>query len=422
MRGFLRREPFAVYLGLSLWGSLFFALAFTTNLVYYVQVVGLDPLQMVLVGTILEGTILLCELPTGIVADVTSRKLSILIGYALTGLSFVFQATVPRFWAIALAHVVWGVGYTFASGAEEAWIADEIGPDRAADAYARAGQAAQIASLVGIALAGAVGMFDVALPVLICGLGYLALTGVLAVVMGEEGYVSGHQRRAIDWHILVGTVAQAWRLASRRPIVLWLLASGLVLGLYSEGYDRLWIPHMLQDVGLPERPELPTATWIAAIRIASALLSVGVVELMRRHLMQYEDRGLSRVLGVSALGIVLGIVLLAATRAFWLGAMAVIWIGPLRTMSQLLRTVWLNRQITDSSVRASVFSAVGQADSLGQVVGGPVVGWVAKVTSVPLGLALSATLLAPILPIYAHTGQGPRSDAEYTEIDDNSLC
>ena len=88
-RGPAGRRPGAAPLYLVLEGSLgfFFSLAFTVNLVYQYTVVGLNPLQLVLVGTVLEGTAFLCEIPTGLVADTYSRRLSIVIGCVLLGLS-----------------------------------------------------------------------------------------------------------------------------------------------------------------------------------------------------------------------------------------------------------------------------------------------------------------------------------------------
>ena len=53
---------------------------FTVNLVYQVQQVGLNPLQLVLIGTALELTAFLMEIPTGVVADVYSRRLSVILG------------------------------------------------------------------------------------------------------------------------------------------------------------------------------------------------------------------------------------------------------------------------------------------------------------------------------------------------------
>ena len=52
-------------------------LAFTVTAVYYVTEVGMSPLQLVLVGTLMEVSIFVFEVPTGIVADIYSRRLSI---------------------------------------------------------------------------------------------------------------------------------------------------------------------------------------------------------------------------------------------------------------------------------------------------------------------------------------------------------
>ena len=60
-------------------------LAFTVTAVYYVTEVGMRPLQLVLVGTFMEVSIFVFEVPTGVVADTYSRRLSIVIGTAVMG-------------------------------------------------------------------------------------------------------------------------------------------------------------------------------------------------------------------------------------------------------------------------------------------------------------------------------------------------
>ena len=85
---FSRRQlnnPVPVYLVLMAGQAVCFSLFFTVQLIYQVTVVDLNPFQMVLVGTVLEATCFLFEVPTGLVADVYSRRLSILIGVALIG-------------------------------------------------------------------------------------------------------------------------------------------------------------------------------------------------------------------------------------------------------------------------------------------------------------------------------------------------
>src|SRR6185436_6139344 len=72
-------------------------LIWTVNLVYQVAVLRLSPLRLVQVGTALEITVFLFESPTGIVADVYSRRLSVIISMALTGLAFFVETSVPVF-------------------------------------------------------------------------------------------------------------------------------------------------------------------------------------------------------------------------------------------------------------------------------------------------------------------------------------
>ncbi|MDP6509107.1 MAG: hypothetical protein QF719_08735 [Chloroflexota bacterium] len=61
------------------------------------EIVGLDPLQLVLVGTVLEATVFIFEVPTGILADVYNRRLSVIVGVALIGADFTLEGAVPRF-------------------------------------------------------------------------------------------------------------------------------------------------------------------------------------------------------------------------------------------------------------------------------------------------------------------------------------
>ncbi len=133
------------YLILTGASSFSFALVFTVNLLYQVQTVGLSPLQLVLVGTMLEAVIFAGEVPTGVVADVTGRRRSITIGLALTGVGFVVEGLFPIFAAILLALVLWGIGITFTSEAQEAWVADELGVERAGAAYPRGVRSGELA-------------------------------------------------------------------------------------------------------------------------------------------------------------------------------------------------------------------------------------------------------------------------------------
>ena len=99
--------------------------------VYLVQELHLSALQLVLMGTAMEGAVFLFEIPTGVVADTYSRRLSLIIGYLGMGVAWMAVGVVTAPWLIIALWGVWGLMYTFTSGAEEAWIADEVGADKA---------------------------------------------------------------------------------------------------------------------------------------------------------------------------------------------------------------------------------------------------------------------------------------------------
>lgn len=154
-----------VYLFIEFSASAFFSMMFVTTSLYEATVAGLTPVQLILVGTTLEIAAFVFEVPTGIVADVYSRRLSIIIGYLLMGVGFLIEGFFPAFLPILFAQVVWGLGYTFTSGATQAWITDEVGEDDANKLFLRATQVGLFASLLGMAGAMLIGANNVALPI-----------------------------------------------------------------------------------------------------------------------------------------------------------------------------------------------------------------------------------------------------------------
>ena len=113
-------DAYTVYMILGAAGSLFQSMIFTVLAVYYVLTVGMNPLQLVLVGTVLELTVFVFEIPTGVVADTYSRRLSVIIGYVLIGICFLIEGWVPIFVFILAAEFIRGIGETFISGAASA--------------------------------------------------------------------------------------------------------------------------------------------------------------------------------------------------------------------------------------------------------------------------------------------------------------
>src|SRR5437879_9402027 len=98
------------------------------------------PLELVLAGTVLEVGYFVSEIPTGVIADAYSRRLSCILGAFTMGAAWLLEGALPNLWTIMAAQVVLGIGWTFFSGAAVAWIAGELGDERGAGAVVRGQQ------------------------------------------------------------------------------------------------------------------------------------------------------------------------------------------------------------------------------------------------------------------------------------------
>ena len=394
-----RINALTLYLILSFATSFLFWLIFTIDAVYHVTVVELTPFQLVIVGTILEATTFVGEIPTGVLADVKSRRLSIVIGYAVMGVGFILEGSLPFFWAIALAQVVWGLGYTFTSGATQAWIVDEIGEARAAEAFLRGTQMARLGTLVSIPFSVLLGLVITALPIVAGGALMILLAGFLALTMPEAGFKPTPPEERTTLGMMLKTVRDARGLVRRQPLMLTMLAIAFFGGLYSEGLDRLWTAHVLQNYTIPWLDVLKPVVWFGLIRGLDVLGGIAATEIVRRRLDTRNAVGLARFLMINAGLTVAALAGFALVRDFWV-ALALFWVvGMLRTVADPLYTAWFNQRIDDSRVRATMFSVSSQMNAIGQVVGGPAVGAVGN-RSIRAALVVSALLLSPVLPLY----------------------
>ena len=366
------RRAYRVYLLLSGASSLFYSLVFTVNMVYFVTDLRLTPLELVLVGTTLEAAVFLFEVPTGIVADVYSRRLSIIIGMVLLGIAFVIMGAVPTYAAVLLTQVIWGIGYTFTSGATEAWLADEIGEEHVGEAFVRGSQAASVGNIIGIigsvALAA---LLQINVPMVLGGLCFLLLGLSLRLFMPETGFQRAAEADRSSWREMFSTFRAGVALVRLRPILITILVIGVIHGVASEGYDRLWQKHLIDTITLPG--DFPVILWFGVIDLVGIVIGLGMKEIARRRVDFNSPRAVALAVMLINLGIAGGIFILALSSNLVI-ALLMLWvIGPLRGAVHPIFTAWINQSL-EPRVRATILSMSGQVDALGQVVGGPVVG------------------------------------------------
>ena len=395
----LRLDAYRLYLALGAVTSFAFSVIFTMLAVYYVQTVGMNPLQLVLVGTVLELTILVAEVPTGIVADTYSRRRSVIIGYALIGVCYLVQGVVPLYLAILAAEIVRGVGETFISGAQDAWIADEVGADRVGDVYLRYGQVSRLGGFAGIAAGTGLAAIHLQWPILLGGALLLGVSALLAVAMPETGFHPTPRTVQPPWQTMRDIAGEGLRVVAGRPVVLMLVLVGVVFGAFSEGFDRLWEAHFLTTFSFPTQPNLPPVVWIGLLNAGGMLIGLVAAEVLIRRGEITGTRRLGPLLLANSAGLVAAILLFGLAPTFGV-AVAAFWAaGVLRMLQHPIAATWLNRHLP-SRVRATVLSVVGQADALGQVAGGPVVG-VVGLRSLRSALVFAGGILTPALVLYA---------------------
>ncbi len=393
-----RLPTYPLYLATAFISGLALATAFTTNLVYQVEIVGLDALQLILVGTVLEATVFIFEVPTGIVADLYSRRLSVIIGFALIGAGLAVEGLVPLFAAVLIGQVIWGLGHTFTSGAHTAWLADEIGEDDLPGALIRGSQFRQAGSLIGIALSVLLAGIARNLPLVVAGSSLAALALLLILTMPERGFRPSPTDERGPFSSMWSNGLDGIRVIRRQSILVLILAVTVLYAVASEVLDRLTTPFLLDTITLPSLGPLDPVAWFGLMAFVSIGLSVIVLEVIRR-LDTTDDRAIATTL------LVVNIIFIAAVVAFAAAtnlafALAMLWLrNPMRRANEPILEAWQNRVIP-SHVRATVLSINGQFDAIGQIVGGPLLGALAIASSLRVSFLAAALVMAPVLLIY----------------------
>jgi len=278
------RDPASVYLLMRAASALFFAVIVAVNIVYQVVVAHLDPLGLLLVGSVLELTCLVLQVPTGLLADTYSRKLAVVAGTVLIGAGFMVEGLIPNFWAILVAQVIWGAGASLADGAEDAWITEEVGTTGASGLFLRGSQVGQVAGLAGMVAGVALATVRLNLPIVLGGLLTLMLGVALYFLMREEKFIPAARHENGDLAGMLAKGRETLGVIRAKPVLLSILLITAIAGASSEGFDRLFQVHLLKDVGLPHLAGVNPLYWFVFLTFGSVFLGLGVTELARRRL------------------------------------------------------------------------------------------------------------------------------------------
>lgn len=383
---------------------------------------GLDIFTVMVVNSAFTIGQLVFEVPTGVIADTIGRKASFLLGIAALAIATLLYVLAAELnigmWLFLLASVLLGLGFTFQTGALEAWIVDALaftGYDQPLDVVFARGQIVfGVAMLIGTLGGGALGQANLALP-------YYARSAVLTaafvfVLLHVQDI--GFTPRAFELRrvgqemtkILKAGTAFGWRNPVVRPMLFATVVQGafFIFGFYS--WQRYFLDLLNHEL-----------VWVNGL-VTAAAAGAGIVGNMLvsrasdggkrapRVLVATSVVQAALVVGVGAVG------LLIPERSYGLGpflAAAGLYLGYSVAfgIQMPVRQAFLNRQIP-SEQRATVLSLDAFFNDGGASAGQLGLGWISRSVSIPLAWAIGGVWLLFAAPLYRASGRAERSAAE----------
>ena len=394
-----RRKPdaFLVYMTLTIVASLGTGIIWTVSMVYQIETVKMTPFELILVGTMMEVVAFFGQVPTGVLADLYSRRLAVIIGYLLMGVSYLLQALFPSFATMLLSQIPLSLGMVFVSGAEEAWISSEIGEKRAGQVFLRATQWGGAGSLLAVPLSLflanrfqlSTAIFGGALILLALGLG-------LAFWMPETHFTPPPKEDRPGWQRFGQQMRAGGQAVLTNTMLLCMLGTTLFWGLASEGFDRLQTDHFLKDFTLPQFWGMSPVTVIGLIGVSGTLLTLAATELVKRNVDTSQPQIVLRVLLGIQVVLMVAIVLFGLAGNFALALLGFLVATVVRSVRIPLFNTWMIH-MTDPSQRATIFSFDGMVDPIGQIAGGPIIGVVAVQLSLRAAMVTVSLIMSPAL-------------------------
>lgn len=382
---------------------------------------GLSIFEVFLANAAFTAAMALFEVPTGVVADTRGRRVSFLLSEATLAvgtLAYVGVAAIHGgLLLFCLSGVILGLGYTFYSGAVEAWLVDALkatGYQHELDkVFARASIVASIAMIVGTVGGGVLGQISLSIP-------YLVRTALLLMAF-TVGYRTMHDigftPRALRFRGIVGEmrkVARAgitygWQAPAVRLLV---MQSFLTWGFFSWAWYA-WQPYFLELYG-------KNAIWLSGV-IASLFALAGIAgNALVGRLARPGRRRTTILLAMAAISTA-AMVATGVVRSFWVTVPIFLFGAVAGGILQPVRQTYLHNSIPTSE-RATLVSFDSLVGSLGSVGGQTGLGYLSQERSIPAGFVVGGLATILTLPIFGRlrslnepadriTAEAPERDA-----------
>ena len=387
------------YLVLLLGNTLAASLIWGINTIFLLDA-GLSNLEAFAANAFFTAGMVLFEVPTGIVADTVGRRASYLLGTLTLTASTLFYVLLWQiegpFWQWAIASLLLGLGFTFFSGAVEAWLVDALTAAGFTGTMESVFGRGQVVTGVGMLAGSVAGGFIAAqtslgVPFVLRGVVLVVMFALAFRMMHDVGFTpeKGGRPLAEMRKIASASIDYGWRV----PAVKWLMVEALFTGGVGIYAFYALQPYLLELYGDPEAYQI--AGLVAAI-VAGAQILGGVAAPQIRRLFHRRTSALIATAGLSV--VTLG--LIGFVENFWavIGLICV-W-GLLFAATMPIRQTYLNGLIP-SRQRATILSFDSMMSSSGGVWAQPILGRAADVWGYAPSYLMSAGITALALPALA---------------------
>jgi MFS family permease len=388
-----------VYLVLMVGNTLASSLIWGINTIFLLDA-GLSNLEAFAANAFFTAGMVLFEVPTGIVADTVGRRASYLLGTLTLSASTLLYVLLWRLqaplWAWAIASILLGLGFTFFSGAVEAWLVDALKATgfegELESVFGRGQVVAGAAMLLGSVAGGLIAQAtSLGVPFVVRGAVLVVMFGVAFAVMRDVGFTpkSGGRPLAEMRRIAAASIEYGWR----APAVKWLMLEAVFIGGVGIYTFYALQPYLLELYGDPHAYQI--AGLVAAV-VAGAQILGGLTAARIRRRFRRRTSALIATAGLS----VLTLALIGIVESFWpvLG-LTVVW-GLLFAATMPIRQSYLNGLIP-SRQRATILSFDSLMSSSGGVWAQPLLGRAADVWGYGPSYVLGAGISALALPCLA---------------------
>jgi len=396
------------YLGVAATTTLAQSLIWGVNTLFLLSV-GLDIFQVMLVNAAYTVAQVIFEVPTGVVADTIGRRVSYLLAVGVILVSTLlyvgFGLAGYGLWPFAAASALLGVGYTFYTGAVDAWMVDalhSVGYEgRLEPIFARYGITFGIFMLIGTTLGGLLGQVDLWIP-------YVARAVVLVpafllglLVMRDLGFkgrpltlgsFGGETRRIATEGVTYGL---------RDKVVRFIMFSSLVQGVFFMYGFYSWQKYFLDLLGR----DLVWVTGVIAALVGLTQIFGNL--LVGRITARVPDRGL--ILMVCSGVTTVAVIGAALVQQFWIAVPLYLVSTIAFGISMPVKQGWLNSRIP-SQQRATIISLDALFGDGGSTVGQVGLGYLSQAVSIPVAWLVGGVIQGASVPLLAVARRAERAE------------